>query len=617
MLSTNRSNHEYSPLLSPHPRLHLLDYGSDLKLAWDTKSAKAEISARAPAYPSPPMSGSPSLPKNSRQLFDRSEDSSSHAATVNFQDAYRTSSGPHQPVDLRLQLPPPPRPLTQYNSRNSEQYQQESTMVPPYGYSRSAERTIQPPSFSSHDPRGINKEGKHPPPYGSATACPSPTIQQSIGSGSTSTDNQSMPSPKSQRKTKGHVASACVPCKKAHLRCDAQRPCSRCTSNGKEDACVDVQHKKRGRPRLRDDRDARFDSLRPSHSQDMSPRRSLNIYPSSGTGTPLFEDPYQRPPAFRHCEISASNSFSTRPGERASSSDSNSYNNSVSVTPGSPEPVAYLTMGLEFVKGSVAFWDAVGLPNMAGRNLGDVVLPAELEKVSQIRSHFNNEQRRREPNYLPPILGRGSQSIHGLGLTMEDFGRFPLSFHDHLAFVGANGYARPMAIRAGLAKEGSCYFIVLLLNMLPRQPQISPSPIPPGAQSSQPYKRPSPERIFSQRPTFDPVRNRSSQSPHPAGFSVEPPSRSGRSAGFIEQDSNQAGRQYEETIEKRPYVGREFSATQAELIGQSTSQQSFQLPPIRPRTGQMPPGGSATWNRSERSSRVDIGVLIDKPDEST
>ncbi|KAL5329865.1 hypothetical protein ACEPPN_003385 [Leptodophora sp. 'Broadleaf-Isolate-01'] len=27
-------------------------------------------------------------------------------------------------------------------------------------------------------------------------------------------------SPKQQRKTKGHVASACVPCKRAHLRCD-------------------------------------------------------------------------------------------------------------------------------------------------------------------------------------------------------------------------------------------------------------------------------------------------------------------------------------------------------------------------------------------------------------
>jgi hypothetical protein len=31
-------------------------------------------------------------------------------------------------------------------------------------------------------------------------------------------ENQPMTSPKSQRKTKGHVASACVPCKRAHLR---------------------------------------------------------------------------------------------------------------------------------------------------------------------------------------------------------------------------------------------------------------------------------------------------------------------------------------------------------------------------------------------------------------
>lgn len=31
-------------------------------------------------------------------------------------------------------------------------------------------------------------------------------------------DSQQMTSPKLQRKTKGHVASACVPCKRAHLR---------------------------------------------------------------------------------------------------------------------------------------------------------------------------------------------------------------------------------------------------------------------------------------------------------------------------------------------------------------------------------------------------------------
>jgi hypothetical protein len=41
-------------------------------------------------------------------------------------------------------------------------------------------------------------------------------------------------SPRATRKVKAHVASACVNCKKKHLRCDAARPCQRCVQSGKE-----------------------------------------------------------------------------------------------------------------------------------------------------------------------------------------------------------------------------------------------------------------------------------------------------------------------------------------------------------------------------------------------
>lgn len=38
---------------------------------------------------------------------------------------------------------------------------------------------------------------------------------------------------KPARRTKAHVQSACYNCKKAHLSCDVQRPCQRCTASGK------------------------------------------------------------------------------------------------------------------------------------------------------------------------------------------------------------------------------------------------------------------------------------------------------------------------------------------------------------------------------------------------
>ncbi|KAF9106163.1 hypothetical protein BGX29_010308 [Mortierella sp. GBA35] len=54
------------------------------------------------------------------------------------------------------------------------------------------------------------------------------------------------------KSTKAHVPSACINCKKAHLACDLSRPCKRCVSVGKDDTCRDVEHKKRGRPKLVD-----------------------------------------------------------------------------------------------------------------------------------------------------------------------------------------------------------------------------------------------------------------------------------------------------------------------------------------------------------------------------
>ncbi|OAX85572.1 hypothetical protein ACJ72_00033 [Emergomyces africanus] len=57
--------------------------------------------------------------------------------------------------------------------------------------------------------------------------------------------------PRSTRRAKAHVASACVNCKRKHLGCDSARPCRRCISSGKEESCVDVRHKRRGRPPLK------------------------------------------------------------------------------------------------------------------------------------------------------------------------------------------------------------------------------------------------------------------------------------------------------------------------------------------------------------------------------
>jgi hypothetical protein len=40
------------------------------------------------------------------------------------------------------------------------------------------------------------------------------------------------------RRSKTHVASACINCKRAHLSCDVQRPCARCVASGKQVSCA-------------------------------------------------------------------------------------------------------------------------------------------------------------------------------------------------------------------------------------------------------------------------------------------------------------------------------------------------------------------------------------------
>ncbi|RDW70466.1 putative C6 transcription factor [Aspergillus mulundensis] len=92
-----------------------------------------------------------------------------------------------------------------------------------------------------------------PPTFtGQPTAGPSTvTYPPAFGAGITGVP-RTLPQ-KTTRRTKAHVASACVNCKKKHLGCDPARPCRRCVLSGKADTCVDVTHKKRGRPPLKAD----------------------------------------------------------------------------------------------------------------------------------------------------------------------------------------------------------------------------------------------------------------------------------------------------------------------------------------------------------------------------
>jgi hypothetical protein len=182
-----------------------------LDLAWD-KAGSCWSAARLGDYPSPPMSGSPPPPPPTTR------ESAERAYPPPSQDVYRgihstqtgmEGPGRHYGADAASSERMPPYALPPRSA--------EPPTLPPLSYGQQGQPMRSQPPYQQHSaPPG---PGPAPAPYsgttaasGASTGSPRSTTQQDISPRS---------SPKLQRKTKGHVASACVPCKRAHLRCVA------------------------------------------------------------------------------------------------------------------------------------------------------------------------------------------------------------------------------------------------------------------------------------------------------------------------------------------------------------------------------------------------------------
>ncbi|UNI21656.1 hypothetical protein JDV02_007628 [Purpureocillium takamizusanense] len=599
MLSVSCSHHA-----TPHPFGHRPDITRGSRgapdLGWDSKREESERAARVRAYPTPPMSGSPPLPPRIvHEANEYGEGPSRHSGSL-AQDVYRDRAAPPQHVDAQLRLPPP-----------LAGYQREPQRVP-YVVSRyPGESLQQTPSYASpesHLSRPELYQHQHV-----AAAGPSSEASYAMVNRGGAPDNQPFASPKSQRKAKGHVASACVPCKRAHLRCDAQRPCSRCLSNGKEDACVDVQHKKRGRPRLRDDRDTRYDALRIPSYTDISAHRPFAVYAPGGLVGQEGDEMSQHRQFHRSFESPVGGTLPIRQYGRP---------DDVSVYGASPEPVAFLTMGMEFAKTSPAFLKILGVASLTGRRLRDLVVDTDVDSVMLLQNRVVEEQRRREPNYLPPILG-GGPALQGLGFTATEISQFVFSIQDRLTFVCPDGYARQFGLHMGLGKEGSFYFVVMLLAVPHgyHYAQVQPSS---GASvySHSGSQRPPPTARATDPAHFDPVRHRlsegslqtrSSLGPNlyggPDALRTSPGSAtlfsyatSGRSS--IPSGASPTQTTYDPNRSQTPY-----SAEPARSHG-------YQLAPIRAQSEHRTTPVAQAWQREERPSRLDIEGLINRPQRS-
>lgn len=206
------------------------------KPSYGPYSAASELQQ---SYPSPPMSDKPPSPPprarthhQQKEKFDHFPEQHEHRYPQGpaLEEPGNRSSGRLEPRQVELQ------------PRRIYQTQREPT----------AANTSDPPQ----DPRTLAIQERLPTASMLAEPRPQPQMGPfgysplartgSFGSGYGGPTLASVPqdaalagqiplrNPKTARRNKAHVASACVNCKRAHLSCDVQRPCMRCVASGKE-----------------------------------------------------------------------------------------------------------------------------------------------------------------------------------------------------------------------------------------------------------------------------------------------------------------------------------------------------------------------------------------------
>lgn len=402
---------------------------------------------------------------------------------------------------------------------------------------------------------------------------------------------------------------------------------------------MDVQHKKRGRPRLRDDREMKFDSSNRFGSGPEPMRRPISsLYGSGGSGpgpgpgpglgvssmSMGYDDSLRRTQSYRVLKSQPAESIAPRFPERGSASDANIFPAPLSISTRLPEPAAFLTTDLEFAKSSSTFQEAIGRTPANGTKLVDLVMPQDRERALNLQRRIQEEQRRKNPTYLPPIFGKAKEEevLQKLGFTTEEMSRYTLDWHEYFSFLGQDGQARSTPVRIGLAMKDSIYFIVLVASVAARSLQYpTPSPNPRDMMAysyqpiPQPYSQPTPVSA-----TFDPRHARpggdSGYGTRPMG-QPGPPSQisSGLSPGFPTSYSASPSRSEYPGGATSPYQTPRSELHPA--VGRPPPP-SYQLPPIRNQQLDVPQQqeSSLTHQGREERSRVDIGGLLDRTNRS-
>ncbi|KAL2023411.1 hypothetical protein VTK56DRAFT_2768 [Thermocarpiscus australiensis] len=332
----------------------------------------------------------------------------------------------------------------------------------------------------------------------------------------------------------------------------------------------------------------------------------------------IYDDNLRRTQSYRVLKSQPAEPIAPRFLERGLATDANVYPAPLS-TPTLrrfEEPVAFLTLNFEFSKASSSFLNALRRTSVTGLKLENVLVAEEQTKASRLQRQAQEEQSRKEPTYLPPILReRGETVMQSLGFTSEEVLRYPLPWLDTFTFLGDDGQARQFPVRAGLATEDSIYFVVLLLNR--GAGPLYPTPSPSirdlgGSYEPSPYSQPTPLSA-----TFDPRYSRLGDPGYDPREARPPgtPSHmiSGRSPGLPSAFAASPSRP------DYPIIPSPYQAPRSEVHPESRppramEYQRLSLPRIRSppadTTQQLEP---LPYQPREERSRIGIGGLVEPP----
>ncbi|KAI5362870.1 putative zn(2)-C6 fungal-type DNA-binding domain-containing protein [Septoria linicola] len=391
------------------------------------------------------MSNSPSPPR------ELPENTSSPSPVSQILDVDPTSRATVSPMPTTAAAIGPSYGTSLYLARDSPHFRHAPTITTASQLSQAPLVYSSTPTQQRLDPRSAHRSLTEEPPIGPSAG------------------------PKTARKSKAHVASACINCKRAHLSCDINRPCTRCVSSGKQDSCFDVQHKKRGRPRLREEGSFTVERAvpdqtalsvnepaierpivapRPRRAESFRSLRSQDSETSNAPASPTY--PYPPPPTAT--AASFGHQYSTQ-------------------LPGYEIPTAYLDMDLVILKANQSFCQIMSIDpkRHMGISIDKVAVPSDGHSLHMLRADLRLERERRDPSYMPPIVQHEQDASGGAQLADVDHytqGSEERNYTWTQAQLGQSSDRFPARVR--LAKAHAWFVALTLPSFRPGPPPVSP-----------------------------------------------------------------------------------------------------------------------------------------------